>query len=61
MISEVKLSIPESCECGYHNFKVFALRIDGDMTVEIRCLWCGKRYDEGNVTVSNIEGNGYSC
>jgi len=55
MSTEVELNIPEACECGCHNFKVYALRIDGNMTVEIRCLRCGKRYDEGNVTVTNIE------
>lgn len=42
-MSAVNLPLPSECpDCGFENLNIFGTRINGKVSVEIRCMKCGK-------------------
>ena len=40
---ELKLEIPETCQCGFRNFYVWGTRTNGKIHIEVRCMSCGRK------------------
>ncbi|MFX0132472.1 MAG: hypothetical protein ACFFDN_02375 [Candidatus Hodarchaeota archaeon] len=38
---ELKLEIPNSCQCGFKNFYIWGTQIKGETHIEVRCMSCG--------------------
>lgn len=41
-IRVLELEIPESCDCGFPNLKIWGTRMNGRLVVKVRCMRCGK-------------------
>jgi len=41
-IKTVELELPDRCECGFQNLKIWGTRTFGRLVIEIRCMRCGK-------------------
>ncbi len=41
-IRSLELEIPESCDCGFPNLKIWGTRMNGRLVVKVRCMKCGK-------------------
>lgn len=37
-----KIELPDGCECGFENLKIWGTRIRGNVSIEVRCMSCGK-------------------
>lgn len=40
MVLEIEL--PETCECGQENLKIWGTRTGGKVKLDVRCMSCGK-------------------
>ena len=40
--NELTFELPEKCGCGFDNLKMFGNRLNGRVTVDVRCMRCGK-------------------
>lgn len=38
----LKVEFPERCGCGFENMKIWGVRIEERVRVEVRCMRCGK-------------------
>jgi hypothetical protein len=38
----VELEIPEKCDCGFVNLKIYGTRTNGILKIDVRCMRCGK-------------------
>lgn len=37
----VEVKLPESCECGFENLKIWGTRTAGRLQIDVRCMKCG--------------------
>ena len=40
---ELKLEIPETCQCGFRNFYVWGTKTNGKTHIEVCCMSCGRK------------------
>lgn len=38
---ELNVKLPELCDCGSENLKIWGTRIDGRVRIDVRCMRCG--------------------
>lgn len=38
----VEVELPDRCECGFENLKIWGTRTRAQLNVEVRCMKCGK-------------------
>jgi len=38
----VEVDLPDRCECGFENLKIWGTRTTGHLQIEVRCMSCGK-------------------
>lgn len=38
---ELKIEVPEKCQCGFGNFYFWGTKLNGSTRLEIRCMRCG--------------------
>jgi len=43
------INIPEECsECGFHNFKIYGLMQNKELSITLKCMRCGETIQEIN-------------
>ena len=38
---ELKIEVPEKCQCGFGNFYFWGTKVNGSTRLEVRCMRCG--------------------